>query len=112
MNTNLVTKKNNEQLMKRLFISFIFLASFFMFLFMFENVAFALDPVQSINKLQTLFGNIIKGIGGIAMLIGVLIAGIGFQSHDPSQKTTGIVTVIAGLIVFCATWIVQYITAE
>lgn len=113
MNSTLLKKQNNEQLTKRLFVAFAFLFSLAVFLFAFSEIAFAatLNPLESIERLKELFGQFVSALGVIATLIGVLICGLGFMSHDPSQKVTGAVTMAVGIFIAGATWVVSYLTS-
>ena len=54
----------------------------------------------------TLKDTIVKWVGrlgGVTMLIGGIMFGLGWRNDDPTQKTNGISTIIAGAIVIAVT---------
>lgn len=59
-------------------------------------------PVDAVNSLTDLFVTLIKAIGGIAALFGILQFATSFQSHDPSQRTNGILIFVGGLLIYFA----------
>lgn len=72
--------------------------------------AFAADPLAAINKLSDFIFSIIKAVGLIIAGWGVVQFGMSVQSHDPSQRTQGILCVLGGLLVFFAKDILDLIT--
>lgn len=109
---NLLVKKNKEQLMKRMIVAFLFFSSLLVFLFVANDVAFALDPISSLNKLKMFFIDFFKIIGVIVVLVGVAILAMGLSSHDSSQKIQGIITLGAGIMIACAGWFADFLTSE
>lgn len=56
--------------------------------------------VNAINNLTDLFFSLLKGVGVIAAAFGVLQFAMSFQSHDPTQRTSGILVFVGGIIIF------------
>lgn len=73
--------------------------------------AFAADPLSAINKLSEFIFSIIKVVGLISAGWGLLQVGLSVQSHDPSQRTQGILCLVGGLIMFFAKEILTLITS-
>lgn len=69
------------------------------------NIVFAGGP-NAETLWNTLKDTIVKWVGrlgGVTMLIGGIMFGLGWRNDDPTQKTNGISTVIAGAIVVAVT---------
>ena len=64
--------------------------------------AFAADPLAAINNL--------KGVGLIICGWGVVQFGMSIQSHDPSQRTQGLLCVLGGLLIYFAKDILDLVT--
>lgn len=106
--SSLVVKAKNEQFKKILLKAFAFLATLLVCIFMVSLVAnAAVDPINSINDFKTIIGQVVESIGVIAAIVGVLIFGTGFMSHDASQKVNGVTVVAAGLLVAGATFVID-----
>ncbi|WP_373165038.1 hypothetical protein [Agathobaculum sp. Marseille-P7918] len=72
--------------------------------------AFAADPLAAINKLSDFIFSVIKVVGMMFGGWGLLQLGMSVQSHDPSQRTQGILCVLGGLLVFFAKEILDLVT--
>lgn len=72
--------------------------------------AFAADPLAAINNLSDFIFSIIKGIGLVIGGFGILQLGMSIQSHDPSQRTQGILCVLGGLLIYFAKDILDLVT--
>lgn len=74
--------------------------------------AFA-DPSTNIEtglgNLTSLFVIIVRAIGAIFALIGVVNLAGSFASHDPSQRLQGILTFASGLLVIFAPDIINWV---
>ena len=68
------------------------------------------DPLQVINNLSNLMASIITTFGGIVLMFGIVQIGLSFNSHDPSQRVSGVMTFVAGVILTCSKAIVDRIT--
>ena len=72
--------------------------------------AFAADPLAAINNLSDFIFSIIKAVGLIICGWGVVQFGMSVQSHDPSQRTQGILCVLGGLLIYFAKDILDLVT--
>ena len=59
----------------------------------------AADPLGVVNNLSSFIFSLIRAIGLILLGWGVVQVGLSFQSHDPSQRAQGFLTLAGGLIV-------------
>lgn len=108
MSTIIVTFQKKDVIAKAIFKALLFMSTLCVCLFVFSNVAFAaIDPVDAVNNMNDYFALFIQAIGGMAILVGVLLLGIGMFTHDPSQKITGGIAIAAGALVAGATFVVQ-----
>lgn len=74
------------------------------------NMAGAQEAVSKINSLSELFMNILSAMGVMILGCGIFnLAAFGLNSHDPSQMTQGIKSVVAGLLVIMAPQIVNFL---
>lgn len=53
--------------------------------------------------LQNVIVKWVRRLGGVTVLVGGVMFGLGWRNDDPTQKTNGISTVIAGAIVIAVT---------
>ena len=66
----------------------------------FANPAFAADdPLTIVNNLSDFVFSLIRAVGVILLGWGVVQVGLSFQSHDPSQRRQGFLTLAGGLVV-------------
>lgn len=68
------------------------------------------DPIGVINNLSSFIFSLTRAIGTIILVYGVIQIGLSFQTHDPSQKSNGIFTLVGGLIIAFAKEIIGLIT--
>lgn len=68
------------------------------------------DPLAVINNLTTFIFSLIRAVGMILLGWGIVQVGLSFQSHDPSQRSQGFLTLAGGLIVTFAKEILVLIT--
>ena len=64
-----------------------------------------------IRDSSTFIFSLIRAIGLILLGWGVVQVGLSFQSHDPSQRSQGFLTLAGGLVVTFAKEILDIITA-
>ena len=77
-----------------------------------STTAFAAsDPLTVVNNLSTFIFSLIRAVGLILLGWGVVQVGLSFQSHDPSQRSQGFLTLAGGLVVTFAKEILDLITA-
>ena len=69
------------------------------------------DVLSSVNSLSDMLFDIIGAVGGIVALWGVVQVGMSVQSHDASQRSQGVMTLVGGLIVVFAKVILTSIGA-
>lgn len=56
----------------------------------------------SIENLNSLIRVVVKAIGGIATLWGVVQLGISMKGHDAAQRSTALLAIAGGLMIFFA----------
>ena len=59
----------------------------------------ASDPLGVVNNLSDFIFSLIRAIGLILLGWGVVQVGLSFQSHDPSQRSQGFLTLAGGLVI-------------
>lgn len=65
-----------------------------------SSSAFAADdPLTIVNNLSSFVFSLIRAIGVILLGWGVVQVGLSFQSHDPSQRSQGFLTLAGGLVI-------------
>ena len=69
------------------------------------------DPLSIVNNLSDFIFSLIRAVGMILLGWGVVQVGLSFQSHDPSQRSQGFLTLAGGLVVTFAKEILDLITA-
>ena len=66
----------------------------------FTAPAFAADdPLAIVNNLSDFVFSLIRAVGVILLGWGVVQVGLSFQSHDPSQRSQGFLTLAGGLVI-------------
>lgn len=68
------------------------------------------DPLGVINNLSDFVFGLIRAIGIILAGWGIVQVGISIQSHDPSQRSNGFLTLAGGIIIMFAKEILNLIT--
>ena len=68
------------------------------------------DALTAVNNLSTFIFSLIRAIGLILLGYGILQVGLSFQSHDPSQRSNGILTIAGGIIIVFTKEILNLIT--
>lgn len=72
-------------------------------------VSAAGDPLTVINNLSTFIFGIIRAVGMILIGWGIVQVGLSFQTHDPSQRSNGFLTLAGGVIITFAKEILDLI---
>ena len=67
------------------------------------------DPLDIVNNLSDFIFSIIKALGVIILGWGIVQVGMSFQSHDPSQRSNGFLTLAGGIIITFAKEILNLI---
>ena len=68
------------------------------------------DALDAVSNLSTLIFSLIRAVGLILLGYGILQVGLSFQSHDPSQRSNGILTIAGGIIIVFTKEILDLIT--
>lgn len=66
--------------------------------------------MPAVNAFNGMVRNIVTIAGGLVAILGAVQFGLSLQSHDPSQKSTGIMTFFGGLIIALAPQIIDWLT--
>ena len=68
------------------------------------------DPITVVNNLSDFIFGLIRAVGLILLGWGIVQVGLSFQSHDPSQRSNGFLTIAGGIIITFAKGILTLIT--
>ena len=72
-------------------------------------VSAAGDPLTVINNLSAFIFGVIRAVGMILIGWGIVQVGLSFQTHDPSQRSNGFLTLAGGVIITFAKEILDLI---
>ena len=67
------------------------------------------DPISVVNNLSDFIFGLIRAVGLILLGWGIVQVGLSFQSHDPSQRSNGFLTLAGGVIITFAKEILNLI---
>ena len=70
----------------------------------------ASDPLVVVENLSTFIFSLIRAVG-LMLGWGIVQVGLSLQSHDPSQRSQGFLTLAGGLVITFAKEILDLITA-
>lgn len=70
----------------------------------------ASDPLTVISNLSDFIFGLIRAVGMILLGWGIVQIGLSFQSHDPSQRSQGFLSMGGGLVITFAKEILTLIT--
>ena len=68
------------------------------------------DPLTVVNNLSEFIFGLIRAVGLILLGWGIVQVGLSLQSHDPSQRSNGFLTLAGGVIITFAKEILTLIT--
>lgn len=68
------------------------------------------DPLTVINNLSDFVFGLIRAVGIILLGWGIVQVGLSLQSHDPSQRSNGFLTLAGGIVITFAKEILTLIT--
>ena len=71
----------------------------------------ASDPLTVVNNLSTFIFGLIRAVGLILLGWGIVQVGLSLQSHDPSQRSNGFLTLAGGIVITFAKEILDLIVA-
>lgn len=105
-NKNKVSLKKDTKKLSRILAVCLTVA----FCFCFGITAYAAgDPLTVVNNLSTFIFGLIRAVGIILLGWGIVQVGLSFQSHDPSQRSNGFLTLAGGIVVTFAKEILDLI---
>ena len=67
------------------------------------------DPLSVVNNLSTFIFGLIRAVGIILLGWGIVQVGLSLQSHDPSQRSNGFLTLAGGIVITFAREILDLI---
>ena len=116
-NTNIATKKHTTKLpvpgkVKRGFRLYSMAVLSLTLVMGLSVTAFAAtnDPLTVVNNLSDFIFGLIRAVGLILLGWGIVQVGLSLQSHDPSQRSNGFLTLAGGIIITFAKEILTLIT--
>lgn len=68
------------------------------------------DPLTVVNNLSDFVFGLIRAVGIILLGWGIVHVGLSLQSHDPSQRSNGFLTLAGGIVITFAKEILTLIT--
>ena len=68
------------------------------------------DPLTVVNTLSDFIFGLIRAVGLILLGWGIVQVGLSLQSHDPSQRSNGFLTLAGGIVITFAKEILTLIT--
>ncbi len=104
----IISKNIVIKCIKRLMLILVMIVS--LFVAQASHVFGANDPLAVINNLSTFIFSIVRAIGMILMLWGIVQIGMALKSHDPSQRASGFMTLAGAVIITFAKEILDLIT--
>ena len=70
------------------------------------------DPLTVVNNLSDFVFGLIRAVGIILLGWGIVQVGLSLQSHDPSQRSNGFLTLAGGIVITFAKEILTLITGD
>lgn len=93
---------------KQIFLCFV---TAVIFLLNVSSMVFAADdPLSVVNNLSDFVFGLIRAVGIILLGWGIVQVGLSLQSHDPSQRSNGFLTLAGGIVITFAKEILNLIT--
>ena len=68
------------------------------------------DPLSVVTSLSDFIFSLIRAVGLILLGYGILQVGLSLQSHDPSQRSNGFLTLAGGIVITFSKEILTLIT--
>ena len=68
------------------------------------------DPLTVVNNMSDFIFGLIRAVGLILLGWGIVQVGLSLQSHDPSQRSNGFLTLAGGIVITFAKEILTLIT--
>ena len=73
------------------------------------TMAAGTDPIAVVNNLSSFIFGLIRAVGIILLGWGIVQVGLSLQSHDPSQRSNGFLTLAGGIVITFAKEILDLI---
>ena len=70
----------------------------------------AADPIAVIDNLSDFIFRLIRSVGLILLAFGIMQLGLSLKSHDPSQRSNGLLTLAGGIVITFTKEILDLIT--
>ena len=70
------------------------------------------DPLTVVDNLSTFIFGLIRAVGIILLGWGIVQVGLSLQSHDPSQRSNGFLTLAGGIVITFAKEILDLIVGS
>ena len=70
------------------------------------------DPLSVVNNLSDFIFSLIRAVGLVLLGYGILQVGLSLQSHDPSQRSNGMLTIAGGIVITFTKEILTLITGS
>ena len=100
MNKKTKSKIENPNNIKKCFRAYCFVIAIVVLISTLSAAAFAADdPIAVVNNLSDFIFGLIRAVGLIILGWGVVQVGMSFQSHDPSQRSNGFLTLAGGIVI-------------
>lgn len=100
---------NNQPTTRRLRRGFALYAAIVAACYLAAPALAAGDPLAVIDNLNNFIFSIIRAVGLILLGWGIVQVGLSLQSHDPSQRSQGFLTLAGGIIITFAREILDLI---
>ena len=100
MNKNIKNKIETPNNVKKCFRAYYAVVITIVLITVLSAAAFAVDdPIAVVNNLSNFIFGLIRAVGLIILGWGVVQVGMSFQSHDPSQRSNGFLTLAGGIVI-------------
>ena len=107
---NPINKLETPSKVKKGFRTYVALVLACTCMFVFTVPAFAAgDPITVVNNLSNFIFGLIRAVGLILLGWGIVQVGLSLQSHDPSQRSNGFLTLAGGIVITFAKEILDLI---
>lgn len=107
---NPINKLETPSKVKKGFRTYVAMVLALTCMFVFTVPAFAAgDPITVVNNLSNFIFGLIRAVGLILLGWGIVQVGLSLQSHDPSQRSNGFLTLAGGIVITFAKEILDLI---
>ena len=107
---NPINKLETPSKVKKGFRTYVAMVLAFTCMFVCAVPAFAAgDPITVANNLSDFIFGLIRAVGLILLGWGIVQVGLSLQSHDPSQRSNGFLTLAGGIVITFAKEILDLI---